>query len=79
MLDDVSHNQCVQDTDVDQVMGVEIDQVMAVEEDQAMAVDIVKMDLPEINTKEETVHAHHMEDKTVIAKRSGNLTLKDKD
>jgi len=52
---------------------------MAVEEDQAMAVDIVKMDLPEINTKEETVHAHHMEDKTVIAKRSGNLTLKDKD
>ena len=87
MLDDVSHNQCVQDTDVDQVMVVEIDQVMAVEEDQAMAVeedqamavDIVKMDLPEINTKEEAVHAHHMEDKTAIVKRNGNLTLKDKD
>ena len=79
MLEDVLHNQCVQDTDVDQVMAVEIDQVMAVEEDQVMAVDVVKMDLPEINTKEEAVHAHHMEDKTGIAKRSGNLTLKDKD
>ena len=72
MLDDVLHNQCVQDTDVDQVMAVaEIDQVMAVAE--------IEMDLPEINTKEEAVHAHHMEDKTGIAKRSGNLTLKDKD
>ena len=88
MLDDVLHNQCVQDTDVDQVMAVaEIDQVMAVAEDQVMAVedqvmvavDIVETDLPETNTKEEEVHAHHMEDKTAIVKRNGNLTLKDKD
>ena len=80
MLDDVLHNQCVQDTDVDQVMAVaEIDQVMAVAEDQVMAVAEIEMDLPEINTKEEAVHAHHMEDKTAIVKRNGNLTLKDKD
>ena len=88
MLEDVLHNQCVQDTDVDQVMGVEADQVMVAVEDQVMvavedqvmvAVDIVETDLPETNTKEEEVHAHHMEDKTAIPKRSGNLTLKDKD
>ena len=71
MLDDVLHNLCVQDTDVDQVMAVAEDQVMAVAE--------IEMDLPEINTKEEAVHAHHMEDKTAIVKRNGNLTLKDKD
>ena len=44
-----------------------------------VAVDIVETDLLEINTKEEEVHAHHMEDKTAIPKRNGNLTLKDKD
>ena len=80
MLDDVLHNQCVQDMDVDQVMVVEADQVMVAVEDQVMvAVDIVETDLPETNTKEGEVHAHHMEDKTAIPKRSGNLTLKDKD
>ena len=71
MLDDVLHNQCVQDTDVDQVM--------AVAEDQVMAVGIVEMDLQEINTKEKEVHVHHTEDKIVTTKRSGNLTLKDRD
>ena len=48
-------------------------------EEQAMAEDVAEMDLPETNTNEEVVHVHHMEDKTVITKRSGNLTLKDKD
>ena len=70
MLDDVLHNQCVQDMDVDQVM---------VAEDQAMVADVAEMDLPETNTSEEVVHVHHTEDKTVITKRNGNLTLKDKD
>ena len=72
MLDDVLHNQCVQDMEEDQVTVVEEDQVTVV-------ADIVETDLPETNTKEEEVHAHHMEDKTAIPKRSGNLTLKDKD
>ena len=72
MLDDVLHNQCVQDMEEDQVTVAEEDQV-------TVAVDIVETDLPETNTKEEEVHAHHMEDKTAIPKRSGNLTLKDKD
>jgi len=40
---------------------------------------IVEMDLQEINTKEKEVHVHHTEDKIVTTKRSGNLTLKDKD
>ncbi len=89
MLDDALHNPCVQDMDVDQAMAEEEDQAMAevavdqamaeVAVDQAMAEDVAEMDLLEINTKEEAVHAHHMEDKTGIAKRSGNLTLKDKD
>jgi hypothetical protein len=83
MLDDVLHNQCVQDTDVGQVMAVVVDdQVMAVVvDDQVMAVvvDIVETDLLEINTREEVVHVHHTEDKTAIPTRNGNLTLKDKD
>ena len=79
MLDDVLHNQCVQDTDVDQAMAVEVDQAMAVEVDQAMAEDTVETDQLETNTKEEVVHVHHMEDKVEIQRRSGSLTLKDKD
>ena len=79
MLDDVLHNQCVQDMDVDQVMVEEVDQVMVVVEDQVMVVDVVEMDLQGINTKEEVVDVHHMEDKVEIQRRSGSLTLKDKD
>jgi len=79
MLDDVLHNQCVQDTDVDQVMAVAEDQAMVVEEDQVMAAGIVEMDLQEINIKEKEVHVHHTEDKIVTQRKSGNLTLKDKD
>jgi len=79
MLDDVLHNQCVQDMDVDQVMAEEVDQVMAGVEDQVMVEDAVEMDLPETNTKEEVVHVHRMEDKVEIQRRSGSLTLKDKD
>jgi len=80
MLDDVLHNQCVQDTDVDQVMVVEVDQVMVVVEvDQVMVVVEVETVQLEINTKEEVVHEHHTEDKVAITRRSGNLTLKDKD
>ena len=65
--------------DVDQVMVVEIDQVMVVVEDQAMVVDVVETDQLGINTKEEVVDVHHMEDKVEIQRRSGSLTLKDKD
>ena len=79
MLDDVLHNQCVQDMDVDQVMAVEVDQVMAVAEDQVMAGDVVETDRLEINTKEEVVDVHHMEDKVEIQRKNGSLTLKDKD
>ena len=81
MLDDVLHNQCVQDMDVDQVMAVVVDdQVMGAEDEQIMAVvDIAEMDLLETNTKEEVVHVQHTEDKIAIPTRSGNLTLKDKD
>ena len=64
---------------VDQVMAAEVDQVMAGVEDQVMAVDVVEMDLQGINTKEEVVDVHHMEDKVEIQRRSGSLTLKDKD
>ena len=56
--------------DVDQVMVVEVDQVMVVE------VETVQL---ETNTKEEVAHEHHMEDKVATVRRSGNLTLKDKD
>jgi len=86
MLDDVSHNQCVQDMDVDRVTAeVAEDQAMVAEdqamvaEDQAMVADVTEMDPLETNTNEEVVHVHHTEDKTVITKRNGNLTLKDKD
>ena len=80
MLDDVLHNQCVQDMEEDQVTVAEEDQVTVAEEDQVtVAVDIVETDLPETNTKGEEVHVHHMEDKIAIPKRNGNLTLKDKD
>ena len=80
MLDDVLHNQCVQDMEDDQVIVVEDDQVMVVvEDDQVMVVDIAETDLLEINTKEEVVHVQHTEDKTAIPTRNGNLTLKDKD
>ena len=78
MLDDVLHNQCVQDMDVDRVTVAEDDRV-TVAEDQAMVADVVEMDLLEINTKERVVHGHHTEDRIVITKRNGNLTLKDKD
>ena len=78
MWDDVLHNQCVQDTDVDQVMVVEVDQVMVVEVDQVMVVEVETVQL-EINTKDEAVQEHHTEDKVAIIRRSGNLTLKDKD
>ena len=66
--------------DVDQVMVVEVDQVMvAVEVDQVMvAVEVETVQL-ETNTKEEVAHEHHMEDKVATVRRSGNLTLKDKD
>jgi predicted ribosome-associated RNA-binding protein Tma20 len=60
-------------------MAVAEDQVMAVAEDQVMAAGIVEMDLQEINTKEKEVHVHHTEDKIVTQRKSGNLTLKDKD
>jgi len=50
---------------------VEVDQVMVVVE-----VETVQL---ETNTKEEVVHEHHMEDKVATVRRSGNLTLKDKD
>ena len=81
MLDDVLHNQCVQDMDVDQVMAevAEEGQVIAAGEEQVMAEDVTETDLPEINTKERVVHGHHTEDRIVITKRNGNLTLKDKD
>ena len=42
MWEDVLHNQCVQDMDVDQVMAEEVDQVMAEAEDQVMVVDVAK-------------------------------------
>jgi hypothetical protein len=58
---------------------VEDDQVMVVVEDQVMVADIVGMDQLEINTREEEVHVHRTEDKIVTLRRSGNLTLKDKD
>ena len=64
--------------DADQVMVVETDQVMVVE-DQVMVVDAVEMDQLETNTKEEVVHVHLMEDKVEIQRRSGSLTLKEKD
>ena len=57
--------------DVDQVMVVEADQVKAVVE-----VETVQL---ETNTKEEVVDVHHMEDRVATVRRSGNLTLKDKD
>ena len=79
MSDDELHNQCAQDMDVDQVMVEEVDQVMVGAEDQVMVVDAVEMDQLEINTKEEVVDVHHMEDKVEIQRRSGSLTLKDKD
>jgi len=50
---------------------VEVDQVMVVVE-----VETVQL---ETNTKEEVAHEHHMEDKVATVRRSGNLTLKDKD
>ena len=65
--------------DVDQVMAEEVDQVMAEAEDQVMVVDVAKTDRLEINTKEEAVHVHLMEDKVEIQRRNGSLTLKDKD
>ena len=64
--------------DVDQVMVVEVDQVMVVEVDQVMVVEVETVQL-EPNTKEEVAHEHHMEDKVATVRRSGNLTLKDKD
>jgi len=74
MWDGVLHNQCVQDTDADQVMGeAEEDQVMAV------MVDVVEMDQLETNTREKEVYARHMEDKIEIQRKSGNLTLKEMD
>ena len=79
MWDDALHNQCVQDMDVDQAMVVEVDQAMVVVEDQVMVVDVVETDRLEINTKEEVVVGHRMEDKVEIQRRSGSLTLKDKD
>jgi hypothetical protein len=80
MLDDVLHNQCVQDMEEDRVMvAVAEDQVMVAVEDRVMVADIVETDLQETNTKEKEVHVHHMEDKTATPKRSGNLTLKDKE
>jgi hypothetical protein len=63
----------------DQVMVAEDQVMVAVAEDQVMVADIIETDLQETNTKEEDVHVHHMEDKTATPKRSGNLTLKDKD
>ena len=33
----------------------------------------------ETNTKEEVVDVHHMEDRVATVRRSGSLTLKDKD
>ena len=66
--------------DVDQVMVVEADQVMvAVEVDQVMVVVEVETVQLETNTKEEVVDVHHMEDRVATVRRSGNLTLKDKD
>ena len=65
--------------DVDQVMVAEVDQVMVAVEDQVMVADVVEMDLQGINTKEEVVDVHHMEDKVEIQRRSGSLTLKEKD
>ncbi len=65
--------------DVDQVMVVEVDQVMVVEVDQVMVVVEVETVQLETNTKEEVAHEHHMEDKVATVRRSGNLTLKDKD
>ena len=73
MLDDVLHNQCVQDMDVGQVTVEEVDQVMVGAEDQVMVVDAVEMDPQETNTKEEAVHDHHMEDKVEIQRKSGSL------
>ena len=64
--------------DVDQVMVVEVDQVMVVEVDQVMVVEVETVQL-ETNTKEEVVDVHHMEDRVATVRRSGNLTLKDKD
>ena len=78
MWDDVLHNQWVPDTVVDQVMVVEVDQVMVVEVDQVMVVEVETVQL-EINTKDEAVQEHHTEDKAETQRRSGNLTLKDKD
>ena len=63
----------------DQVMVAAEDQVMVAAEDQVMVAGIVEMDLQEINTREEVVHVHHIEDKTAIPTRNGNLTLKDRD
>ena len=66
--------------DVDQVMVVEVDQVMVVVEvDQVMVVVEVETVQLETNTKEEVVDVHHMEDRVATVRRSGNLTLKDKD
>ena len=79
MSDDELPNLCAQDMDVDQVMVADVDQVMVADVDQVMVADTREMDLQEINTKEEGVHVHHMEDKVAIVERSGNLTLKDKD
>ena len=71
MLDDVLHNQCVKVMDVDQVMAEEVDQVMA-----EVEVETVQL---ETNTRKEVVDVHHMEDRVATVRRSGNLTLKDKD
>ena len=82
MLEDVLHNQCVQDMDVDHhIVQVVEDQVMVVVDvDQVMVVvDVAEMDLQEINTKKEEVHVHHTDDKAAIVEKNGSLTLKDKD
>ena len=56
MLDDVLHNQCVQDTDVDQVMVVEADQVMVAVEDQVADRVIVQV-----------IHINHQQEKPTPA------------
>jgi hypothetical protein len=54
--------------------------MVAVEDDQVIVLaDTTEMDLLETNTRKEEVHAHHTEDKVVTLRKSGSLTLKDKD
>ena len=61
------HNQCVQDTEEDQVM-------VLVEEDQVMVlVDITELHLQETNTKEEEAHVQVTVDKAEIVERSGRF------